>query len=145
MRLAYHRQNKASFLDALVRVFQHFGGVLRCVIFDNDKIAVKDGFGVHARKQAGYAVLAAHYGFEEVFRNPALRKRKGSCRRSGRLYLTQYLRTGSQNMQRGRSEPNAVGEVPQLSVPPDPRQRSLRWCNVCAGKNPFVPTSRLSL
>ena len=69
--LGYRRQNEESFLNALVRVFQYFGGVPRCVIFDNGKVAVKDGFGAHARKQAGYAALAAHYGFEAVFCNPA--------------------------------------------------------------------------
>ena len=71
MVLAYCRQNEESFLDALVQVFQYFGGVPRKVIFDNGKVAVKDGFGAHARKQAGYAAPAAHYGFEAVFCNPA--------------------------------------------------------------------------
>ena len=69
--LAYRRQNEESFLDALIQVFQHFGGVPKRVIFDNGKVAVKDGFGAHARKQAGYAALAAHYGFEAIFCNPA--------------------------------------------------------------------------
>ena len=55
MVLAYRRQNEESFLDALVQVFQYFGGVPKRVIFDNGKVAVKDGFGAHARKQAGYA------------------------------------------------------------------------------------------
>ena len=77
MVLAYRRQNEESFLDALVRVFQYFGGVPRRVIFDNGKVAVKDGFGAHARKQAGYAALAAHYGFEAVFCNPASGNEKG--------------------------------------------------------------------
>ena len=74
---AYRRQNEESFLDALVQVFQYFGGVPRRVIFDNGKVAVKDGFGAHARKQAGYAALAAHYGFEAVFCNPASGNEKG--------------------------------------------------------------------
>lgn len=75
--LAYRRQNEESFLDALVQVFQYFGGVPRRVIFDNGKVAVKDGFGAHARKQAGYAALAAHYGFEAIFCNPASGNEKG--------------------------------------------------------------------
>ena len=75
--LAYRRQNEESFLDALVQVFQYFGGVPKRVIFDNGKVAVKDGFGSHARKQAGYAALAAHYGFEAVFCNPASGNEKG--------------------------------------------------------------------
>jgi len=77
MVLAYRRQNEESFLDALVQVFQYFGGVPRRVIFDNGKVAVKDGFGARARKQAGYAALAAHYGFEPVFCNPASGNEKG--------------------------------------------------------------------
>ena len=77
MVLAYRRQNEESFLDALVQVFQYFGGVPKRVIFDNAKVAVKDGFGAHARKQAGYAALAAHYGFEAVFCNPASGNEKG--------------------------------------------------------------------
>lgn len=77
MVLAYRRQNEESFLDALVQVFQYFGGVPKRVIFDNGRVAVKDGFGAHARKQAGYAALAAHYGFEAVFCNPASGNEKG--------------------------------------------------------------------
>ena len=49
--LAYRRQNEESFLDALVQVFQYFGGVPKRVIFDNGKVAVKDGFGAHARNK----------------------------------------------------------------------------------------------
>lgn len=77
MVLAYRRQNEESFLDALVQVFRYFSGVPKRVIFDNGKVAVKDGFGAHARKQAGYAALAAHYGFEAVFCNPASGNEKG--------------------------------------------------------------------
>lgn len=77
MVLAYRRQNEESFLDALVRVFEYFGGGPRRVIFDNGRVAVKDGFGAHARKQAGYTALAAHYGFEAIFCNPASGNEKG--------------------------------------------------------------------
>jgi hypothetical protein len=77
MVLAYRRQNEESFLDALVRVFQYFGGVPKRVIFDNAKVAVKDGFGAHAKKQAGYSALSAHYGFEAIFCNPASGNEKG--------------------------------------------------------------------
>lgn len=75
--LAYRRQNEESILDALVHVFQYFGGVPRRVIFDNGKVAIKDGFDAHARKQAGYAALSAHYGFEAFFCNPASGNEKG--------------------------------------------------------------------
>ena len=74
---AYHRQNSESFLDALVHTIEYFGGVPKHVIFDNARVAVKDGFGAHARKQDTYAALAAHYGFEAVFCNPASGNEKG--------------------------------------------------------------------
>ena len=75
--LAYHHQNEESFLDAFVRTFQIFGGVPSKVIFDNGKVAVKDGFGSHAKKQQGYTALSAHYGFEALFCNPAEGHEKG--------------------------------------------------------------------
>ena len=77
MVIAYRRQNEESFLDAIVKVFEYFGGVPKRVIFDNGKVAVKDGFGAHAKKQAGYTALSAHYGFEAIFCNPASGNEKG--------------------------------------------------------------------
>ena len=74
---AYRRQNEESFLEANVRAMEYFGGVPRHVIFDNAKVAVKDGFGAHAKKQAGYSALSAHYGFDAVFCNPASGNEKG--------------------------------------------------------------------
>lgn len=46
--VAYRRQNSESFLDALVQTLQYFGGTPKRVIFDNAKVAVKDGFGANA-------------------------------------------------------------------------------------------------
>ncbi len=54
-----------------------YSGAPKRVIFDNGKVAVKDGFGANARKQAGYDALSAHYGFEAVFCNPASGNEKG--------------------------------------------------------------------
>ena len=75
--IAYERQNLESFLDALTRAIQFFGGVPRQVIFDNARVAVKSGFGAHAVAQEDYAQFAAHYGFEPVFCNPASGNEKG--------------------------------------------------------------------
>ncbi len=75
--IAYLRQNEESFLEAFTQTFQYLGGVPRKVIFDNAKVAVKEGFGSQAKKQAGYAALAAHYGFEAVFCNVASGNEKG--------------------------------------------------------------------
>ncbi len=75
--LAYHRQNAESFYDAIVRTFDILGGVTKRVIFDNGKVAVKDGFGACARMQSGYEALSAHYGYDAVFCNPAEGHEKG--------------------------------------------------------------------
>jgi transposase len=77
MVLAFRRQNEESFLEAFVRTFEGLSGVPEKVIFDNGKVAVKDGFGAHARKQAGYTALSAHYGFDALFCNPAEGHEKG--------------------------------------------------------------------
>lgn len=74
---AYHRQNQESFLEAFVKAFRFFGGVPEKVIFDNAKVAVKDGFGANAKKQDGYTALSAHYGFDALFCNPAEGHEKG--------------------------------------------------------------------
>ncbi|NLB94057.1 MAG: IS21 family transposase [Bacteroidales bacterium] len=74
---AFYRQNQESFLEAFVRAFCFFNGVPLKVIFDNAKIAVKDGFGANAVKQAKYSALSAHYGFEALFCNPEEAHEKG--------------------------------------------------------------------
>ena len=75
--IAYRRQNSESFLDALVETLKFFGGAPRRVIFDNAKVAVKDGFGANAVATESYAALSAHYGFEPVFCNIASGNEKG--------------------------------------------------------------------
>ena len=75
--LAYHKQNEESFLDAFVRIFEELNGVPERVIFDNGKVAVKDGFGKYAKMQSGYTQLSAHYSFNAVFCNPAEGHEKG--------------------------------------------------------------------
>ena len=75
--IAYRRQNFESFQDALIRTFEYFGGVPCRVIFDNARIAVKEGFGLHAKATDKYMALAAHYCFEPVFCNVASGNEKG--------------------------------------------------------------------
>lgn len=75
--IAYHKQNEESFLDAFVRIFDEMEGVPARVIFDNGKVAVRDGFGKYAKMQAGYTQLSAHYSFKAVFCNPAEGHEKG--------------------------------------------------------------------
>lgn len=67
---AYHKQNEESFLDAFVRVFNLLGGVPKKVIFDNGKVAVKDGFGKHAAMQQGYTIIGTLLEHERTMLQP---------------------------------------------------------------------------
>ena len=59
--MACLNQNAESFLEAQQRMFDHFGGVPRRLIFDNGKVGVKEGFGLHAVAQDYYRMFSAHY------------------------------------------------------------------------------------
>ena len=61
----------------MVECFSYYEGVPRRVIFDNAKVAVKEGFGANARATDSYSALAAHYGFTPVFCNVASGNEKG--------------------------------------------------------------------
>lgn len=73
----FYRQNEESFLEGQISGLDYFGGAPRKVIFDNAKVAVKEGFGVHAKIQARYAALSAHYAFKPEFCNIASGHEKG--------------------------------------------------------------------
>jgi transposase len=60
---AYRTQNQETFLEAQQRAFDFFGGVPRRVIFDNAKVAVKEGFGLYAKPRDKYLSFSAHYAF----------------------------------------------------------------------------------
>jgi transposase len=75
--IAFFRQNEESFLEGQITGFEYFGGVSQRIIFDNAKVAVKEGFGVHAKVQDRYKALAAHYAFQCVFTNIAAGHEKG--------------------------------------------------------------------
>lgn len=74
---AFYRQNEESFLEGQVSGVEYFGGAPHKVIFDNAKVAVKEGFGVHAKVQDRYAALSAHYAFKTEFCNIAAGHEKG--------------------------------------------------------------------
>ena len=75
--LAFYRQNEESFLEGFVRAFSYLGGVPRRILFDNAKVAVKEGFGLYARKQQRLEALEAHYVFRTEFCNPNAGHEKG--------------------------------------------------------------------
>ncbi len=70
-------QNAESFLWAQQKMFDYFGGVSRRLIFDNDKVGVKEGFGLHAVAQDYHRMFAAHYVFATDFCNVASSNEKG--------------------------------------------------------------------
>lgn len=73
----FRRQNTESFLEGLMQAFHFFGGVPRRVVFDNARVAVKEGSGKQAVTQEGYAAFAAHYCFVPVFCNVRKGNEKG--------------------------------------------------------------------
>lgn len=75
--MAFFRPNEESFLEAQIMGLEYFGGAAKRMIFDNAKIAVKEGFGAHAKMQDRYKVFAAHYAFNCDFCNIAAGHEKG--------------------------------------------------------------------
>lgn len=75
--MAFYRQNEESFLEGQIEGFNFFGGIPKRMIFDNAKVAVKEGFGVHAKLQDRYRAFAAHYAFQCEFCNIAAGHEKG--------------------------------------------------------------------
>lgn len=74
---AFFRPNEESFLEGQINGFDYFEGAPKRMIFDNAKVAVKEGFGVHAKVQDRYKALAAHYAFQCDFCNIAAGHEKG--------------------------------------------------------------------
>ncbi len=74
---AFYRQNEESFLEAQINGFEYFKGISKRIIFDNAKVAVKEGFGIHAVVQNRYKALAAHYAFQCEFTNISAGHEKG--------------------------------------------------------------------
>ena len=63
--------NEEAFLEAQQLMFNFFGGISKRIIFDNAKVAVKEGFGIYAKPQNKYRSFSAHYAFDLDFCNPA--------------------------------------------------------------------------
>ena len=74
---AYYSQNLESFLEAQQQMFDYFKGIPKRLIFDNAKVAVREGFGLHAKATDGYKSFAAHYAFKTDFCNIASGNEKG--------------------------------------------------------------------
>ena len=76
-RKEYHRDSTIITDETREFMFDHFGGVPNRLIFDNAKVAVREGFGKHAIATDGYAAFAAHYAFQTDFCNIASGNEKG--------------------------------------------------------------------
>lgn len=74
---AFFSQNLESFLEAQQLMFDYFKGIPKRLIFDNAKVAVSEGFGLHAKATSGYKSFAAHYAFKTDFCNIASGNEKG--------------------------------------------------------------------
>lgn len=74
---AFYRQNEESFLEGMRNGLEYFGGSPRKMIFDNARVAVKEGFGIYAKVTDNYLAMAAHYAFKPVFCNVASGHEKG--------------------------------------------------------------------
>lgn len=73
----FHRQNQESFLEGMRNGLEYFGGSPKKIIFDNAKVAVKEGFGLHAKATDKYLQMSAHYAFKPIFCNVASGNEKG--------------------------------------------------------------------
>ena len=69
--MAFRAANQEAFLEAQQLAFDYFKGIPKRVIFDNAKVAVKEGFGIFAKPQNTYLSFSAHYAFNLDFCNPA--------------------------------------------------------------------------
>ena len=75
--MAFRAANQEAFLEAQQLAFNYFKGIPKRVIFDNAKVAVKEGFGLYAKPQNKYFSFSAHYAFSLDFCNPAKGNEKG--------------------------------------------------------------------
>lgn len=97
--VAFKSANEESFLEAQQLAFEHFGGLPQRLIFDNAKVAVKDGFGQYAKLQDRYLSFSAHYTFDLDFCNPGKGNEKGLVENlvgySRRNFLVPVLKTSN--------------------------------------------------
>ena len=110
--MAFMHQNEESFLEGQQKAFEYFGGVPHKIIFDNAKVAVKEGFGKHAVMQNYYKAFSAHYAFNALFCNIASGNEKG---------LVENLV--------GFSRRNLIVPVPHLTNLSELNMHLLKGCN----------------
>ena len=79
----YRNENSQSFVDAHIRFFEHIGGVPRCMVYDNMKVAVARFVG-RTEKEATDALkkMSVYYGFKYRFCNIRSGNEKGHVENS---------------------------------------------------------------
>jgi transposase len=88
----FPRQDATCFLEGHVRAFEHFGGVLLRLAFDNLRPAVTKVLAGSERQLAPrFAALCNHYLFEPCFARPATGHDKGGVEARGKGVRWQHL------------------------------------------------------
>lgn len=79
----YRNENTQSFVDAHIRFFEYIGGVPRCMVYDNMKVAVAKFVG-RTQKEATEALkkMSVYYGFNYRFCNIRSGNEKGHVENS---------------------------------------------------------------
>ena len=79
----YNNENSQSFVDAHIRFFEYIGGVPKCMVYDNMKVAVAKFVGKN-EKEATIALkqLSVYYGFNYRFCNIRSGNEKGHVENS---------------------------------------------------------------
>jgi hypothetical protein len=76
--VAYYHATQQAFLEAHELAFSYFGGVFRCLRYDNLKSAVKKILRGHQREETERLIaFRSHWGFQTEFCNPARGNEKG--------------------------------------------------------------------
>ena len=76
---AFPAETTEAFLEAHLRAFDYLGGVPRCILYDNTKIAVARILGDGERKKTrAFCELQSHYLFAEKFGRPGKGNDKGA-------------------------------------------------------------------
>lgn len=79
----YNNENTQSFVDAHIRFFEYIGGVPKCMVYDNMKVAVAKFVG-RTEKEATIALkqMSVYYGFNYRFCNIRSGNEKGHVENS---------------------------------------------------------------
>ncbi len=76
--MAYERENQESLLDGHIRAFEFFGGVFRCMAYDNERsMVIAVGRGQERKLTQKFLELKSHYLFETRFCNVRKGNEKG--------------------------------------------------------------------